>query len=164
MHASDVKISLRFQPSMLRPKTYRNARWRCGVKGSKQCELIEEKRIYGESRGLGKARGLERQGKMNVHSRSMPFQFRGASSFSDLGTQRKSNYRCKPHLTLSNQRVPCIRGIQLTREAGCILAIEVWHLSSLCFVLLFFFSSSLFLHSFILTVWLPCSYYTSSSI
>lgn len=151
-------------PGLLRPSACRNARWHCGVKGSKECASIEEKRIYGESRDLGKARGLERQGKTNVHPHSVPFQFRWAFSFSDLGMHRKSSYRCKLHLTLSNQSGPCIRGIQLTGCAGCILAIETWLLSSLCFCLtflLFLFTIPTLFH---LNCVAPSFYYPSSSI
>lgn len=43
--------------------TYRNARWRCGVKGAKERENLVEERIDGKSRELAKARGSERQGE-----------------------------------------------------------------------------------------------------
>lgn len=48
---------------MRHPCTYRNARWRCGVKGSKERENLVEERIYGKSRGLAKSKGLAEAGE-----------------------------------------------------------------------------------------------------
>lgn len=47
----------------LHPRTDRNARWRCGVKGSMERENIVGERIYGKKQGIGKSKGLGEAGK-----------------------------------------------------------------------------------------------------
>lgn len=133
---------------MFRPSTHRNARWRCGVKGSKECLCVEEKRIYGESRELGKQeawRGREKWMCILVQCPASSGEYFPILIWACIGNPIiDANCIWLLHI----KGLLPVRGIQPAGGAGCILAVEAWLLSSLgiCISYLFLFTIPTFFH------------------